>query len=56
MDQSALSKSADNIKLGGVAEDCASIRRDLVRLEKGADRIFMKFDQGKCKNPVPGEE
>jgi len=46
-----LSKFADDTKLGGVAdvpEGHDTIQRDLDRLEKGADRNLMKFNQ-KCK-------
>ncbi|GAB0186115.1 mitochondrial enolase superfamily member 1 [Grus japonensis] len=45
-------KFAANTKLGGVAdtsEGCAAIQRDLNRLEKWADRNFMKFNKVKCE-------
>jgi len=40
------SKSADDIKLGGVADmskSCTAFQKDLNRLEKGADRNLMDF-------------
>ena len=48
----ALSKFADDTKLGGAAdqtEGCATIQRDLNRLDKWADRNLIKFNQEKCK-------
>ncbi|KAK4829816.1 hypothetical protein QYF61_006653 [Mycteria americana] len=48
-----LNKSADDTKLGGVAdrpEGRAAIQRDLNRrLEKGPDRNLMKFNKEKCR-------
>ena len=47
-----LSKSADDAKLGGVAdtlEGHAAIQRDLNRQEKWADRNLTNFNQEKCK-------
>ncbi|PKU28237.1 rna-directed dna polymerase from mobile element jockey-like [Limosa lapponica baueri] len=47
-----LSKFADDTKLGGVAdtpEGCATIERDLDRLESRAERNLMKFIEGKCR-------
>ncbi|KAK4828639.1 hypothetical protein QYF61_000287 [Mycteria americana] len=46
-----LSKSADDTKLGGVAdmpEGFTAIQKDLNRLKKGADRNLMVFNEEKC--------
>ena len=46
-----LSKSVDNVKLGGVAyllEGHASIQRDFKRQEKWADRNIVEFKKEKC--------
>jgi len=53
MEQCCLSKSADDTKLGQVADtpwSCAAIQRDLDRLEKWPDRNLMKSNKGKCKD------
>ncbi|GAB0179989.1 mitochondrial enolase superfamily member 1 [Grus japonensis] len=47
-----LSQFADNTRLGGVAnttEGCATIQRDLDRLEKWVEKNKMKFNKGKCR-------
>lgn len=47
-----LSKFADDTELGGLAAapgGCASIQRNLDRLEKQVKRNLMKFDRGKYK-------
>ena len=43
------------------ADSCAAVQRDVKRVETWADRNFMRFSQGKCKNlfthsPAVGEE
>jgi len=45
-------KFADHTKLRGATDrpkGHAAIQRDLNRMEKWADRNFMKFKKGKCK-------
>lgn len=47
-----LSKSVDNVKLGGVAyllEGHASIQRDFNRLGKWANRNTLEFNKEKCR-------
>ena len=49
----ALSKFADDTELGGmtdVPDGCATIWRDMDRLEKWAERSLKKFIKGKCKD------
>ena len=48
----AVSKFADDTKLGGVAdmpEGCAAIQRDLDRMKNWVGRNVMKCNKGKCK-------
>jgi len=54
-----LSKFADDTKLGGVAdtpESHAVTQRNLERLEKWADRNFIKVNKGKCNVLHPGKK
>lgn len=60
----ALTKSADNTKLGGyipliqpsdTSEGYAAIQRDLNRLQKQINQNFMKFEKGECKVPHLGK-
>jgi len=47
----SLNKFVDDTELGGVMdtpEGCATIQRDLDRLESWAQRNLMKFNKGKC--------
>ena len=47
-----VSKLSDDAESGGVAEapdGCATIPRELERLENGAERSLLKFNRGKCK-------
>lgn len=48
----AVSKFADDTKLGGVAdtpEGSAAIQQDLSRLERWAGRNLLKYNEGKCR-------
>lgn len=48
--QCTLSKFADDVKLRGVLhipDGCATIQKDLKRLEKRADKNMLKFSKGK---------
>lgn len=48
-----LSKLSDDAESGGVAEapdGCATIQRELERLENGAERSLLQFNRGKCKD------
>ncbi|PKU48658.1 rna-directed dna polymerase from mobile element jockey-like [Limosa lapponica baueri] len=52
LDEQAVSKFADNTKLGGVADmpgGQAAIQSVLNKLEKCANRNLIKFSKGKCK-------
>jgi len=47
-----LSKFADNMKLGGVAdapEGCAATQKDLERLESLENRNLRRFNKAKCR-------
>ena len=50
--ESTLSKFADDIKLGGMAdtpEGCATIQQDVKKLESWAGRNLMRFNKSKCR-------
>ncbi|PKU49234.1 rna-directed dna polymerase from mobile element jockey-like [Limosa lapponica baueri] len=52
-----LTMYTDDTKLGavpGTLEGCATIQRDISRLEKWADWNLMKFNKGKCNIPHLG--
>jgi len=42
-----ISNFADDTKLADTPEACATIQRDLIGLEKWADRNLIKFNMGK---------